>query len=75
MFQNTSKPIMSVGPLPRGEFDTMTIMLENPMLVWFSKFQKTQVKPISLVELESSSKNDFTSRFHKHTEANPVSFA
>lgn len=57
MFQNTSKLISSVGLLPRGDFDTMTRMLENPRLMWFPKFQKIQVKLISSVELDIGETN------------------
>lgn len=38
----------------------------NPRLMSFPKFQKIQEKPLPLVELDDSSKNDFTSRFHQH---------
>ena len=52
---------MSIGLLPKGEFNTMTIMLENPRLMWFPKFQKIYVKPILLVELDIG-ETDFINR-------------
>lgn len=74
LFQNTSKPILQVELLPRGDLDTITITLKKPKGDEYSKVSENIGKNLfrqqnRMVLVRMILQEDFIS-----TEANPDSF-